>query len=124
MSWTNSLLVGLGGAAGSVVRYQLTLWIRDRQWTADFPLPTLLINISGSFLLGLLAATLKDRTGPAYLLLGIGFCGGYTTFSTFSLEVADAIRNDHWGLAVLYVTSSVVAGFLAFAIAVWGLKSG
>ncbi len=129
MNWLTTIathpatLIGLGGAIGANARYWLGLWFRAQPWAAEFPWGTLVINVSGSLVLGLVAALFKDRGGPAYLLLGTGFCGGYTTFSTFSLEVAEAIQKGRWDLALLYAGSSVVAGFIAFAAAIALVRS-
>jgi fluoride exporter len=112
-----AVLVGLGGAAGANARYWIGLWFRQQPWAQNFTWGTFVINVSGSLLLGFVAAYFRDRYGPGFLLLGTGFCGGYTTFSTFSLEVAEAIQKGRWDLAGLYAGSSVVAGLIAFAAA-------
>ena len=112
-----AFLVGLGGALGSNARYWLGLWFRTQPWTTSFHWGTFTINVSGSLLLGIVAVLFRDRAGSGFLLLGTGFCGGYTTFSTFSLEVTEALRAGRWDIAAAYVFSSVAAGFLAFAIA-------
>jgi CrcB protein len=110
-------MIGLGGAVGSNARYWLGLWFRQQPWAQNFTWGTFVINVSGSLILGIVAAVFRDRASPGFLLLGTGFCGGYTTFSTFSLEVAEAIQKGRWDLAALYAGSSVLAGFLAFAFA-------
>lgn len=129
MPWLSALLthpavlVGLGGAAGANARYWLGLWFRQQPWAAHFAWGTLVINVSGSLLLGVVAAGFRDRGGPGFLLLGTGFCGGYTTFSTFSLEVAEAIQKGRWDLAALYAGSSVAGGLIAFAAAAALIRS-
>ena len=70
----------------------------------------------GALALGALAGVFRDRTSTWYLLLGTGFCGGYTTFSTFSLEVAEALRHGRWGVALMYVTASVAGGMAGFLL--------
>lgn len=110
-----AMLVGIGGAAGSNARYWLGHWFRAQPWAKDYYWGTFAINVSGSAVLGLVAAIFKDRAGPGFLLLGTGFCGGYTTFSTFSLEVTEFLRRGRWDLALFYVGTSVVAGFIGFA---------
>jgi len=110
-----AFLVGVGGAAGANVRFWLGSWLRSLAGVHHFPFATLVINVTGSILLGVIAALFKDRAGPAFLLLGIGFCGGFTTFSTFSLEVTECLRDGRWDMAGLYVLSSVLAGFLGFS---------
>ena len=82
------LYVGLGGAAGSVMRYALSVTVQSRVG-AGFPVATLIINVVGSFLLGALMAYFSEEatTPPeVQLLLTTGFCRGFTTFSTFSWE--------------------------------------
>jgi fluoride exporter len=124
MAWLAAILthpftlIGLGGAAGSNARYWIGAWFRAQPWAQEFMWGTFLINVSGSLLLGVVAAVFKDKTGPAFLLLGTGFCGGYTTFSTFSMEVAEAIQKGRWDLAALYAGSSVLAALIAFAATV------
>ena len=110
-------LISIGGAVGCNARYWLGLWFRAQPWAKDFYWGTLVINVTGSIVLGVVAALFKDRAGIGYLLLGTGFCGGYTTFSTFSLEVAESIQKGRCDLAAIYVSTSVIAGFLGFAVA-------
>jgi CrcB protein len=123
MSWLTAIamhpitLIGVGGAVGSNARYWMGLWFRAQPWAQEYTWGTFVINVSGSLLLGIVAALFKDRAGPGFLLLGTGFCGGYTTFSTFSLEVAEAIHKGRWDLAALYAGTSVVGGLIAFAAA-------
>ena len=112
------MLIGLGGAVGSNARYWIGLWFRAQPWAQEYTWGTFVVNVSGSLLLGVVAAVFKDRAGPGFLLLGTGFCGGYTTFSTFSMEVAEAVQKGRWDLAALYAGSSVLGGLVAFAAAV------
>lgn len=108
-------LIGIGGALGCNARYWIGLWFRAQPWAQNYTWGTFTINVVGSLLLGVVAAIFKDRAGPGFLMLGTGFCGGFTTFSTFSLEVVEAIQKGRWDLAILYAGSSVVVGILAFA---------
>ena len=112
-----AFLISLGGAAGSNARYWIGMWFRSQPWAKDYFWGTLVINVSGSILLGMVAALCKDRAGIGYLLFGTGFCGGYTTFSTFSLEVVEHLHRNRWDLAMIYIASSVLGGFLGFAAA-------
>lgn len=118
-----AMLVGIGGAAGANARYWLGLWFRAQPWAQHYYWGTFVINVSGSVALGIVAALCRDRLGPGFLLLGTGFCGGYTTFSTFSLEVTETLQRGRWDLALLYVASSIIAGLAGFAIA-WTLAGG
>lgn len=79
------LLIALGGAAGANARFVIST-VAARRWGARFPWGTLLINVTGSFLLGLLLAAPALGAGGPHALLATGFCGGYTTFSTFAFE--------------------------------------
>ena len=107
----NALLVGVGAFFGGVSRYGLGQLISK----SEFPWATLLINISGSFLLGLVAAVWgKDH--PLRLLLGVGFLGGYTTFSTFSLEVLEQLRSDQPAAAVTNIAIQVIGGVVFCAL--------
>ena len=101
-------LVAVGGAAGAVARWALLAAATPPQ----FPWPTLLINLVGCGLLGIL---MGRRTRPSTLLLvGTGLCGGLTTFSTFAVEVADLLRHDDGALGLAYLAASVVGGLAAF----------
>ena len=117
------LYVGAGGALGSISRYALAYLIQSRS-TSPFPSATLLINITGSMLLGLIMRYAADTSAisvEARLLLTTGFCGGYTTFSTFSYETVRLIEDGDYRRAAAYATLSVVlslAGiFAGFALA-------
>ena len=112
-----ALLVGIGGAVGSNARFWLSYWFRQQPWARDYFWGTFTINVTGSILLGLVAALCKDRLSPGFLLLGTGFCGGYTTFSSFSLEVIEFIHAGRWDLAAVYISSSIVGGVLGFLAA-------
>ena len=116
-------LVGIGGAAGANARYWIGLWFRAQPWAKEYYWGTFVINVSGSIALGIIAAVWRDRGGAGFLLLGTGFCGGYTTFSTFSLEVTESVQRGRWDLALLYVSTSVLAGFVGF-VAAWSFAGG
>ena len=101
-------LVAVGGAAGAVTRWALLVAATPPQ----FPWPTLLVNLVGCGLLGIL---MGGRARPSTLLLvGTGLCGGLTTFSTFAVEVADLLRHDDGVLGLAYLAASVVGGLAAF----------
>ena len=100
-------LVAVGGAAGAVARWALLAAITPPQ----FPWPTLLVNLGGCGLLGIL---MGSRARPSTLLLvGTGLCGGLTTFSTFAVEVANLLRHDDGALGLAYLAASVVGGLAA-----------
>ena len=108
------LVVGIGGFIGSVCRYAIGL-IPLREGTI-FPIKTLIINILGSFLIGVITGlALKNPSINPRLVLFIktGICGGFTTFSSFALETGDLIKNGHGGLAVAYGFLGMVLGVIA-----------
>jgi len=111
-------MVGIGGGLGSILRFWLGSYIGTRMGTR-FPYGTFVINITGSFLIGVVFAFLTARTqwSPNWrYLIPIGFIGGYTTFSSFEYETLQTIRDGQIGLGLLYVAASVAVGFAA----VWG----
>jgi CrcB protein len=109
------LAVALGGAAGSVLRYVVSTMFRTAAPGA-FPLGTLLVNLLGSFLIGLCAAWVERGAPWVRPWLMAGFLGGFTTFSAFSLENMRLLRDGYLGTALLYALLSVSAGvLLAFA---------
>lgn len=109
------LIVGLGGFAGAVTRWLVDGAISERNPTA-FPLGTLVINVTGSFLLGLLFAWVMERNvlpPEVRAPLMIGFLGAYTTFSTFMLESWRLVEDGAWALALLNLGGSVFLGVVA-----------
>ena len=100
------LAVGIGGILGAICRYSLSLALPN---TEIYPITTLFINLLGCFCLAWLFTSFIKRT-PIVLGVGTGFCGAFTTFSTFSLETLLLLENSEWLQAVLYVTVSVLGG--------------
>ncbi len=114
----NIFIIGIGGFLGAISRYGVALWIGQR-WGRTFPLGTFLINISGSFLIGLLMSLLTERfmVNPQWrLLLIVGFLGAYTTFSTFEYETGALVKDGEWMIAMLNVMLSVIVGFVALKL--------
>ncbi len=114
------LLVMLGGGAGSVARYATALWAADRLG-ATFPWGTLAVNVVGSFLIGLLA-TLADDAGvigpETRTFLVVGVLGGFTTFSSFSLESLRLVEQNELLRAGAYMLGSLVLAFAAAALGI------
>ena len=111
--WT-MLMIALGAAAGANLRYGLSLWAA-RQWGASFPYGTLLINVSGSFAIGVVMVLLTTRIIAADFwrpLLLTGLLGGFTTFSTFSYETYALLISGSWLAAGLNIVASVGMGLL------------
>ncbi len=109
------LLASAGGALGAGARYLVYQHV-TRLWGAAFPWATLLINISGSLLIGVLVAILLERlpdTTALRVFLITGILGGFTTFSAFSFEVVELIERAEVTYALLYVTGSVVLSVAA-----------
>ena len=115
---TKYLAVAAGSALGGMLRYYLGGSVLARIGR-EFPLATFVINISGSFIIGLFLTLVTERLSLSQhlrLAVAVGFVGAYTTFSTFEYETARLIEEGHFTLALLNVVLSVIVGF----IAVWG----
>lgn len=103
----NCLAVGIGGFVGSVLRYLCSFLVTG----TTFPWATFVINIVGSFVLAVIAGMVLRGAIPSEelsLMLRVGLCGGFTTFSTFSLETSNLASNGHVGLAALYAVGTCV----------------
>ena len=114
------LLVGLGGAAGSMLRYAVST-LALQALGGGFPWGTLAVNILGSAAIGICGGI--GLGGDLRLLLVTGVLGGFTTFSAFSLETG-LLWQRAWWLAVVYVATSVVLGLTAFALCFWLARRG
>ena len=118
------LLLALGGALGTLARYGLNGLISEHQskhyaWSAVFPLGTVVINVTGCFLIGFIATVSGPAMGRAWLkpewrdFLMIGFCGGYTTFSSFGLQTLNMARDAEWFSVVLNIVGTNVLCLVA-----------
>ena len=107
------LVVGMGGFLGSVLRYLIgKIPVNE---TMTFPIKTFAINLIGSFVIGILAALsvkYSSLNPRLVLFLKVGFCGGFTTFSTFALETSDLMQKGQTSIAVVYAVLSAVLGVL------------
>jgi CrcB protein len=111
--------IAVGGAIGSVARFWLSGWIA-RHFGETFPLGTLLVNVSGSFAIGLFATLTEPEgrwlVGPSMRqFFMIGICGGYTTFSSWSLQTLNLLRDGEW----LYAGANVALSVVLCMLAVW-----
>ena len=120
----NILWVAIGGCIGSVLRYLCQRWVNE-SYQHSFPLATFLINIVGCLLIGMLYALGEKGnilTSPTRLLLITGFCGGFTTFSTFAFENMNFLRTGDNLCFILYSVGSVLLGILAVYLGNWFIK--
>ena len=105
------LLIALGGAVGTSMRYGIGLWV-TRWFGQAFPFGTLAANVLGSFLLGVVMVSVGEREVvgvPLKLVLGTGVMGGFTTYSSFNLETIRLAEDGAWGRAGLYVSATLIA---------------
>jgi CrcB protein len=113
------LLACAGGAIGAGARFMVAEWFAERGW-ATFPWATMLVNVTGSAVMGLVVGVLASRATAApemRVFLATGVLGGYTTFSAYSLDAWLLAERGHWGAAALYVGGSV-------ALSIAGLGAG
>jgi CrcB protein len=121
MKATILAMVGIGGALGAMARYLIAGWVQPASWTG-FPYGIFIVNITGGLVMGMLteAMALKFHVSPetrAFLTTGI--LGGYTTFSTFSLEAGMLIERQAYNQAVVYILGSALLSVLALFIGFW-----
>ncbi len=103
MNLVNILYVAAGGALGSVIRYVVSIAVPKWQM---MPIATISVNIIGSLLIGIIIGV-TPKTHPTHLIAAIGFCGGFTTFSTFSLETVKMFEDGYNTQAMLYIIISM-----------------
>ncbi|RMB61172.1 fluoride efflux transporter FluC [Tessaracoccus antarcticus] len=114
-----ALLLALAGGLGAMARFSLDSWITSR-WRAPLPVGTVIINVTGSLLLGLLTGwALGAAGGEVLAVAGTGFLGGYTTFSTASVEAARLARGGRGLAAVLHAVMMVCLGLGAAVLGLW-----
>lgn len=112
----NLLLVFVGGGLGSVFRFLVSNYTQ-KLWNINaFPAGTFLVNITGCFLIGILSGYLLKIDNSLKFLLITGFCGGYTTFSTFSAENYSMWQNGQYFPLFIYILLSIVIGIMAVAL--------
>lgn len=110
-----SLFIGLGGFLGSISRYLLSQYV-DKKIKSIFPFGTFSVNIIGCLILGALYAFAEKEnvmTSELRLLLTVGFCGSFTTFSTFAYEKVELINQGEWVTLALYAFASIAFGLVA-----------
>jgi CrcB protein len=114
----HSILVAVGGFFGAIARFGISNWFK-KHFPVSFPIATLLINLAGAFLLGIIVG--KGLSQSWQLLLGTGFMGAFTTFSTFKLENIQLHADKKWGILAAYLVISYTFGIL---LAFLGMKLG
>ncbi|MBU9723764.1 MULTISPECIES: fluoride efflux transporter CrcB [Bacillaceae] len=118
----NLIIVAIGGGLGAVIRYILGIWIKDKTKERAIPTAMLVVNVVGAFGLGyFLSSFYGEIPVNAYderpfLIIGIGFFGAFTTFSTFSVEAVTLMQKKKWGALTTYVLLSIGGSVLTFLI--------
>lgn len=108
------MLIGLGAGCGAVLRYLIT--VAGKRWHPTFPMATLVINATGALIAGMLVTLALPQ--PWSLILLTGFCGGYTTFSTYMTDTFVLFRDHHWMQGMLYYLGTAAAGISAAMVGV------
>lgn len=117
--------IGIGGGIGAISRYLVGRELTERT-SSLFPYGTFTVNAVGAFLIGVLFATLTEKgVGPDHLrlLLVVGILGGFTTFSSYTLEAINLIESGHWNMALLYVFGSNLLGLIACATGIAAVRA-
>jgi fluoride exporter len=117
----NPIAVSLGAIAGALSRYYLSIWITQRLGTS-FPYATLIINLTGSFAMGLLATLVLERvlliSPEVLLLIATGFLGSYTTFSSYELDTINLVQESSFDKAIIYWFGSAVMGAVSLYLGI------
>lgn len=121
------LLIMIGGGIGAVTRYVIGVFLMKKFQTPLIPIAMIMVNIFGSFALGIIYGIIYDKPGLLYnntffITIGIGFLGAFTTFSTFSVETVQLIKDKLYKKASTYITVSIIGSILAFAFAFYLIK--
>ncbi len=117
------IMVGIGGGIGSIFRFLVSV-MTSKYHQGTFPLATFIVNLVGCLLIGLLIGALEQQSAnhQLKLLLVTGFCGGFTTFSTFANENLYLLNNNQPLLALFYTLASVLLGVLFVWLGMWVMK--
>lgn len=121
--WTLSILIGLGGFAGTLARYGLH--VVSQRFSFEWPLGTLTANVVGCLLIGILAglsARMEALSPEVRLVLASGFCGGFTTLSSLVYETAEMVRASEYVHATLYVAGSFCLSMSAFVVGLMAVR--
>lgn len=114
---TNIALVFLGSGLGGSLRYLVGVLFGRMLPTTGFPYATIVINVVGSFLIGLLmGGAISVNSNSLRFLFAVGFCGGFTTFSAFSIDAVDLLRGGQYFIFLAYVWASVALSFVAVSL--------
>ncbi len=125
MNFVVMAAVAVGGAIGSVARYLIAGWVQSAAWQG-FPFGIFVVNVSGGFVMGLLTELMALKFNvslPVRAFLTTGIMGGYTTFSTFSLDSALLIQRGAIPSAVIYIVGSAVFSILALFAGLWIVRA-
>ena len=116
------LLVGCGGFLGSVIRYLLGSFL-SRSLISNIPYPTIIINLTGSFIVGIVLSLIDSKTHPTYFYFLIpGFLGGFTTYSAFSAEAVSLIGRQLYVPALTYIFLTLSGGIILCALGMFATK--